>query len=206
MGFKIKLKTRPSIMDLVYHEKQEGRLCGQHCLNNLLQGQYFTAVELAALARQMDLAERHHMAEAGVHTEDFRRFMQQPSENMDDTGMFSVQVLTSALRVWDLSLVPITSTSSSLARLARSNPEEQQAFICNYKAHWFTVRKLGFQWFNLNSLLSHPELISPTYLSLFLSQLEHEGYAIFVVEGELPPSEADDSLRIHPAQQTTPPG
>ncbi|XP_069179765.1 ataxin-3 isoform X3 [Procambarus clarkii] len=152
----------------------------------------------------MDQAEQRHMAELGIHTDEFRRFMEQPSVNMDDSGMFSVQVLTSALRVWDLTLVPFAS-SSSLATAARLNPTEQQAYICNFKEHWLTVRKLGHQWFNLNSLLSYPELISNTYLALFLKQLQHEGYSIFVVDGNLPPSEADETLRLHPAVQTTKP-
>jgi hypothetical protein len=50
-----------------------------------------------------------------------------------------------------------------------------QAFICNYRDHWFTVRRLGQQWFNLNSLLTGPELISNTYLAMFLAQLQQEG-------------------------------
>lgn len=33
----------------------------------------------------------------------------------------------------------------------------------------------SFQWFNLNSLLTGPELISDTYLALFLAQLQQEG-------------------------------
>lgn len=56
----------------------------------------------------------------------------------------------------------------------------QQAYICNFKEHWFTIRKLGHQWFNLNSLLTFPELISDTYLSLFLTQLQHEGKSILL--------------------------
>ncbi|KAK7083192.1 Ataxin-3 [Halocaridina rubra] len=191
-------------MELVYHEKQDGLLCGQHCLNNLLQGQYFTAVDLADIAQQMDLAEQTHMAELGMHTDDFRRFMEQPSVNMDDSGMFSIQVLTSALRVWDLTLIPFAS-SNAIAQAARGNPTEQQAYVCNFKEHWFTVRKLGYQWFNLNSLLSGPELISDTYLSLFLTQLQHEGYSIFLVQGKLPDSEADMTLRLQPAVQTVKP-
>uniref|UniRef100_UPI00398F5718 ataxin-3 isoform X5 n=1 Tax=Pristiophorus japonicus TaxID=55135 RepID=UPI00398F5718 len=71
----------------------------------------------------------------------------------------------------------------------------ERAFICNYKEHWFTVRKLGDQWFNLNSLLTGPELISDTYLALFLAQLQQEGYSIFVVRGELPECEADELLK-----------
>nr|ADD00649.1 ataxin 3 variant e [Homo sapiens] len=32
-------------MESIFHEKQEGSLCAQHCLNNLLQGEYFSPVE-----------------------------------------------------------------------------------------------------------------------------------------------------------------
>lgn len=41
----------------VYFERQEGALCLQHCLNNLLQANFFTAVDLAELARDLDSAE-----------------------------------------------------------------------------------------------------------------------------------------------------
>ena len=47
-------------MDSIFHEQQEGALCAQHCLNSLLQGQYYTAVDLADIARQLDDEERRH--------------------------------------------------------------------------------------------------------------------------------------------------
>jgi len=50
-----------------------------------------------------------------------------------------------------------------------------QGFVCNFREHWLTIRRIGHQWFNLNSLLTGPELLSDTYLSLFLTQLQHEG-------------------------------
>lgn len=56
--------------------QQEGSLCAQHCLNALLQGSYFTAVDLAALAQELDEAERVRMAESGVDSEDYRRFLE----------------------------------------------------------------------------------------------------------------------------------
>ncbi|CAL4149201.1 unnamed protein product [Meganyctiphanes norvegica] len=191
-------------MDLIYHEKQDGLLCAQHCLNNLLQGQYFSAVDLADIANQMDAAEKAHMAELGVDTDDYRRFMEQPSVNFDDSGMFSVQVISSALRVWDMNLVPFNS-SNPHAITAREAVVEESAYICNFREHWLTVRRLGYQWFNLNSLLTFPELISDTYLSLFLTQLRHEGYDIFIVSGPLPPCSADDVLRVTPATQAVKP-
>ena len=49
----------------------------------------------------------------------------------------------------------------------------ESAFICHYRDHWLTIRKLGNQWFNLNSILPGPQLVSDTYLSLYLAQLQN---------------------------------
>ncbi|KAG1681058.1 Ataxin-3 [Nymphon striatum] len=179
---------------------QEASLCAQHCMNNLLQGDYFSAVDLADLASEIDAAERLYMAEGGTNSEDYQSFVKQPSGNMDDSGFFSVQVLQKALAIWTIELVPYNG-SHPAAENAKKNPVSSKAFICNYKEHWLTVRKLGNQWFNLNSLLSGPELISNTYLALFLSQLQIEGYSIFVTIGEFPKCEADEVLNIIPAVQ-----
>uniref|UniRef100_A0A2K6MBV3 ubiquitinyl hydrolase 1 n=1 Tax=Rhinopithecus bieti TaxID=61621 RepID=A0A2K6MBV3_RHIBE len=119
-------------MESIFHEKQEGSLCAQHCLNNLLQGEYFSPVELSSIAHQLDEEERMRMAEGGVTSEDYHTFL---------------------------------------------------------------------QWFNLNSLLTGPELISDTYLALFLAQLQQEGYSIFVVKGDLPDCEADQLLQMIRVQQ-----
>ncbi|XP_026210183.1 ataxin-3 [Anabas testudineus] len=185
-------------MDSIFHEKQEGSLCAQHCLNNLLQGEYFTPVDLSSIAHQLDEEERMRMAEGGMASEEYRTFLQQPSGNMDDSGFFSIQVISNALRVWGLELILFNSREYQSLMI---NPINEKAFICNYKEHWFTIRKLGQQWFNLNSLLTGPELISDTYLALFLAQLQQEGYSIFVVRGNLPECEAEQILGIMRVQQ-----
>jgi len=185
-------------MDLIFHEKQEGGLCAQHCLNSLLQGPYYTAVDLANFAQQLDDAEKDRMLEGGVNSEEFLKFMQQPSNNMNDTGFFSIQVICKALQVWGIDLIPFTSPD---AKMSRQQPVNENAFICNLHEHWFTIRKLGSQWFNLNSTLSGPELISDTYLGLFLAQVENDGYSIFVVKGTLQPCEADLYLKHNPVSK-----
>ncbi|XP_054758110.1 ataxin-3-like isoform X1 [Lytechinus pictus] len=189
-------------MDSIFHEKQEGSLCAQHCLNSLLQGSYFSAVDLATIAQELDDVEGAHMAEGGVDSVEYLRFQEQPSSNMDDSGFFSVQVISKALSVWGLVSIPIGSSEAGSASVF---PERECAFICNFREHWLTIRKLGDQWFNLNSLLTGPELISHTYLSMFLAQLQKEGYSIFVIRGSLPECEADQLLRLIPAVQTQPP-
>uniref|UniRef100_A0A8C5CGH7 ubiquitinyl hydrolase 1 n=1 Tax=Gadus morhua TaxID=8049 RepID=A0A8C5CGH7_GADMO len=152
-------------MESIFHEKQEGSLCAQHCLNNLLQGEYFTPVDLSSIAHQLDEEERMRMAEGGIASVEYRTFLQQPSGNLDDSGFFSIQVISNALGVWGLELILFNSREYQTLMI---NPIDEKAFICNYKEHWFTIRKLGKQWFNLNSLLTGPELISDTYLALFL--------------------------------------
>ncbi|VDP88028.1 unnamed protein product [Echinostoma caproni] len=176
-------------MDKIFHEKQEGSLCAQHCLNALLQGPFFTAVDLAELARQLDEAEQRHLTN-GPHK----------SQNMDETGYFSIQVITKALSIWSLELVPLLRQSPE-AENARKNPKAQNAFICNFRDHWFTIRRLGQQWFDLNSVMSKPKLISDTYLEIYLAQLQKEGHSLFFVTGRLPDCEADRYLLTNPVSE-----
>jgi ataxin-3 len=183
-------------MENIFHEVQDGSLCAQHCLNSLLQGDYFTAVDLANIAHQLDDIERTYMSEAGTGTTDYARFLNEESSNLDDTGFFSIQVLQKALESWNIELIPFTSQSSEYAINARLNPTEQTAFICHFKHHWYTIRKIATYWFNLNSLLKQPELISDTYLSVLLAQLENDGYSIFIVKGELPRNSAAETRLV----------
>lgn len=180
-------------MSIIFHERQEGSLCAVHALNALLQGEYFTAVDLATLAHQLDDQERQTMAESGINGRDYLNFISNPSQNMDDSGFFSVQVLEKALKVWSLDLIPYNS-NCDISQHVRANPTTSAAYIANYREHWFTIRRFGPHWFNLNSLLNEPELISDTFLSLFLAQLQQEGYSIFIVNGFLPSCDADRVL------------
>ncbi|RNA23188.1 ataxin-3 isoform X2 [Brachionus plicatilis] len=170
-------------MELIHHEAQEGLLCAQHCLNSLLQGDYYSAIDLANIAHEIDRIERGYMTDYSANE----------SSNYDDSGFFSIQVIQEALKMWSLELVPFKS-SNQLACLARQDPTELKAYICNYKQHWYTIRKIGKYWFNLNSMFKKPELISDTYLTVLLKQLEHEGYSIFIVDGDLPNCQADQIL------------
>ena len=174
-----------------------GSLCAQHCLNSLLQGDYFTAVDLATIANDLDNIERTFMSEAGTTTQDYEKFLTQESSNYDDTGFFSIQVLQKSLASWNLELIPFTS-QNEYAQNARLNPIDEQAFICNFKHHWYSIRKIASYWFNLNSLLKRPELISDTYLSVLLAQLQSDGYAIFIVKGDLPKTQAESKLAENP--------
>ncbi|KAK5816316.1 Josephin-domain-containing protein [Linnemannia elongata] len=165
-------------MDLVphiFHEQQEGNLCAQHCLNSLLQGPYFTAIDLADLAQQLDQQEQLALDNVGPGAKAVK------SQNMDDSGFFSVQVLSHALSIWNIQIIPWRSKEVADAK---SEPEREAAFICNLNEHWYTLRRFGpstQRWYDLNSMHPRPQYMSATYLGMTLSQLEAEGYSIFVV-------------------------
>ncbi|KRZ35468.1 BTB/POZ domain-containing protein KCTD3 [Trichinella pseudospiralis] len=166
----------PKKMNAIFFEKQEGMLCAQHALNALLQGQYFTAVDLAEIARRLDAEERKV---TGDSTSD--------SQNMDDSGYFSLQVIAEALKPFNLTLRVAPTNASDVINFYRSHT----AFICHRHQHFFTVRKIGEHWYNLNSMLDGPELISQTYSELYLAQLQKEGCTILAVEGDLPVNRGD---------------
>lgn len=125
------------------------------------------------------------MAESGLDTEDFLRYAAEGSGNVDASGMFSIQVLSKALEVWDLAALPFTSPAAAAAR-ARAEPQAECAFICNLQEHWFTIRRVAGEWYNFNSLFNAPEPLSPFYLAAFLASLQEQGYTIFLIKGQLP--------------------
>lgn len=77
---------------LIYWEKQGyDRLCGVHCINSLLQGPFFTEVDLATIAQEIDRQEQELLGGgqfAGNHR----------SNNVAEDGNFSIQVLAEALK------------------------------------------------------------------------------------------------------------
>lgn len=97
-------------------------LCAQHALNALLQGPYFTVFDLSDIAKRLDEQEKSVMAEAGTDSQEFLQFIEAGSQNMDDSGYFSVQVLGEALAVWGLELVPFLRQDDPTATAAQQDP------------------------------------------------------------------------------------
>lgn len=169
---------------LLYHEQQVAALCGQHCLNNLLQGPYFTEWDLADIAQELDRKEKALMLEAGMTTEAAAFMAQQGSGgtgNVDLDGNFSVQVLTAALqRAHSLSLEDSRRPEN---RNAMVRPETQEGFVLNRSAHWYCLRQLDGQWWQMNSALPAPEKISNSTLAATLAELAANKWTIFLVTG-----------------------
>ncbi|KAJ8753854.1 hypothetical protein K2173_000108 [Erythroxylum novogranatense] len=161
---------------MLYHEVQEGKLCALHCVNTVLQGPFFSEVDLAALATDLDHKERQVMQQFG----DFLSF---ESHNVSLGGDFSIQVLQKALEVWDLQIIPF---NSPVAESAHVDPDLENAFICHLHDHWFCIRKVNGEWYNFDSFYVAPQNLSKFYLVAYLDSLRGSGWSIFLVRGNFP--------------------
>ncbi|KAJ8899927.1 hypothetical protein K2173_019632 [Erythroxylum novogranatense] len=161
---------------ILYHEVQEGKLCALHCVNAVLQGPFFSELDLAALATDLDHKERQVMQQLG----DFVSF---ESHNVSLGGDFSIQVLQKALEVWDLQAIPL---NSPVAESAQINPDLENAFICHLHDHWFCIRKVNGEWYNFDSFYVAPQHLSKFYLAAYLDSLSSSGWSIFLVRGNFP--------------------
>ncbi|XP_010553255.1 PREDICTED: ataxin-3 homolog [Tarenaya hassleriana] len=176
---------RTSNGGMLYHEVQESNLCAVHCVNTVLQGPFFSEVDLAAVASDLDRKERQMMLEGSAAVGGFSAgdFFSEESHNVSLGGDFSIQVLQKALEVWDLQVVPLNCPSAEPAGI---DPESENAFICHLHDHWFCIRKVNGEWYNFDSLLAAPQHLSKFYLSAFLDSLRGSGWSIFLVKGNFP--------------------
>lgn len=176
------MEGAPSNGGLLYHEVQESKLCAVHCVNTVLQGAFFSELDLAALASDLDQRERQMLLEDGGGGQS-ADFLAEDSHNVSVGGDFSIQVLQKALEVWNLQVIPLDSPDAAASKY---DPELENAFICHLHDHWFCIRKVNGEWYNFNSLYAAPEHLSKFYLSAYLDTLVGSGWSIFLVRGNFP--------------------
>ena len=173
----------------VYFEPQESALCAVHALNNLVQSPLFTAVDLSSAAADLQEQSRQLHAAAGLDSADYLTFLAADSEYVSDEGNFSLECITACLSGISCELTPLTRTPPQPSPGAIG-------LIANLESHWLALRRIEVPphlrsalpaahsgaphvWLNLNSLQPRPSVLSDTFLSLFLAQLQTDGYAVF---------------------------
>ncbi|KAH9250093.1 hypothetical protein BASA81_012140 [Batrachochytrium salamandrivorans] len=174
-----------------YFEQQEASLCGQHLLNNLLQGPYFQASDLGQIALELDQQE----IALGL------REPHGQSQNVDLAGNFSIQVLETALeRQFGLALSRDCAPALKSIQHQDLSKMEQTAFVFNFHDHWFCARWLGGSagdFYELNSLKDSPKLMSKTILGMTVSQMQTEGWSVFLVQGDRLPAVVEQPGEAH---------
>jgi len=166
----------------IYHEKQIGALCAIHCMNNLMQGPHFDEMQLAEVAQQLDAEERRLLGGSAVDS----------GGNVRADGFFNVQVIRAALQFRGFSMDLLKGEH---AKEATANPAKQRGFICNKKEHWFALRRIGEEWFDLNSCLRTPKHFTDSQLASVVNEALTEGYSVFNVVGKFPPCDLETNSK-----------
>ena len=174
----------------VYFEKQsDDRLCGLHCLNNLLQGPYLDVITLSEIGIELDKLEKEL---TGVHSQN----------NVDNDGNFGIQVLQKALSLYGVNVELLKKRQAiSYIEGGKNNVE---ALIFNSSTHWYSIRRINGIWFDLNSTNTSPgpEIISDFYLSAFIQGAEDIGYTNFLITNlpKLPEINSEIYKNLQPHQ------
>jgi len=164
----------------LYHERQVAALCGQHCLNNLCQGPYFSEIDLSEIAQELDRNEMNLMLAEGM-TAEARAFMKQDSGNVSLDGNFSIQVLSAALqRQFGVDLED-HRRPENMNYMVR--PETQEGFVLNRDSHWYCLRRIDAQWWECNSTQPAPVKLSDRSLASHLAELVANKWTIFLCKG-----------------------
>lgn len=166
----------------IYHEKQVGALCAVHCVNNLLQGPHFDAGQLAEVGHQLDAEERRLLGGAALDQ----------GGNVRADGFFNVQVIRAALQVRGFEMERLSGEN---AKAAAAEPAKQQGFVFNKKEHWFALRRIGQEWFDLNSCLRTPRHFTDRELASTVNEALSEGYTVFTVAGNYPSCELEQNSK-----------
>lgn len=102
--------------------------------------------------------------------------------NARHDGFYNVQVMQEVLRRAGYEM---TSVSAEAAKDGVERAKEK-AFILNKQEHWFCVRRLGQEWFDLNSCMSVPKHYTDRDLEWLIKEAVSDGYGVFRVTGEFP--------------------
>lgn len=173
----------------IYHEKQIGAMCAVHCVNNMLQGPLFTYNDFGSVAQELDRKERALLG--GAANLDYG--------NARADGFFNVQVISQTLQRAKYSMEPMRGDR---IKDPKYDIAKETAFILNKNEHWFSVRRLGREWFDLNSCLKTPRHYNDSDVRFHISDAVKEGYSVFVVAGNFPKSALEeDSKKLVEAVQ-----
>lgn len=164
----------------IYHEKQIGNLCAVHALNNLLQSPIYDPIILSEVALQLDTQERQLLGGESFSEGNVR---------MD--GFFNVEVIKLVLQNAGFTVDRISSEGQV------KEPSKHRGFIFNRKEHWFAFRRIGNEWFDLNSCILVPKHFTDPELAAHINEALTEGYDVFSVHGPYPACELEkDSKKL----------
>lgn len=160
---------------MVYHEQQRLMRCAQHTINGLLQEPAFDAAALTEIALNLDAGGKLSLA-----------------HRWPVLGNYDINVLVLALqqrgyevRWWDRrkSIEQLRSSAELDTSLGLVLNERRALLGFIPSRHWLAVRRVDGVWYDLDSRLRAPVMLTPEALFERLQQhMSEQGGQVLVVE------------------------
>merc|ERR1719161_59462 len=147
----------------------------------MLQSPLFEEYDLREVAEQLDREERRLMGGEA---------MDHGNARMD--GFFNVQVIKVLMERMGYSMNLIKGEAG---KDALKDTAKEQAYICNRREHWFSLRGIGAEWFDLNSCLHTPQHYLAADIHHHINEAMREGYDVFVVRGDFPKTALENDAK-----------
>ena len=172
--------------DWIYHERQENEFCGRHALNVLLQ-------QVTTLFQDKDLfsiGKTLFLSELQLVIDDETRL----NHHYNSTGNFSIEVLKAAVKSrYKLDLVYLKQRDilacnwENIELFVQKAVTELKGFLFHNDNHWFVIRKINGNFWNLDSLKDRPLLIPLLSMKMILKeQLQSSTRSVYCIPQDLP--------------------
>jgi hypothetical protein len=165
----------------IYHEKQVASMCAVHAVNNMLQGPLFQYSDFGRVAQELDRAEAQLTGGAGLD-----------GSNARHDGFFNVQVMQAVLGKAGYQMTPAQGEGGLDPK---ADTAKEIAFILNKREHWFSLRRIGREWFDLNSCIKTPQHYTDGDVRFHVSDAVKQGYSVFVVRGSFPKCSLEEDAK-----------
>merc|ERR1719316_2558561 len=139
----------------------------------MLQGPLFQYHDFGAVAEELDRAEARLTGGQGLGD----------GANARADGFFNVQVMQAVLSRAGYTMQPAGGENGLTDK---DDTAKETAFILNKREHWFSLRRIGMEWFDLNSCMRTPQHYTAADVRFHIRDAVQQGYSVFVVRGAFP--------------------
>lgn len=165
----------------IYHERQDGYNCAIHTVNSIIQSSYYTKKTFEKIAEEL-------------YKQDPQTNFINPHKNLIGLGNYDINVIEKSLlslgfyiKWFDLRLniENIDLEQENLIGFIGNDRGEKGYFAKFFRLfgtnHWFAIRKINDEFYNLDSRLKLPKKLNKLEVFLILNWLKkNEGYIFYV--------------------------
>lgn len=135
----------PAFESTIFHERQQGRYCAVHAVNNLAQEHTSSVAEFERVAEELERAHKGVLDSSESSRQELRGV----------GGHYSADVLIKVLAIHGYSVRFFHAAGDDAPEVSEKLLE---GFIVNRNDHWFAIKEIEGKYYNLDSTQPFPRV------------------------------------------------